>query len=375
MVGDVPQAEHDSQLTFSPTVTEDEGNVQPRCLECGYVLRGLSQARCPECGQSFDPADPTTFSWRPVFMRWKYWFPGLVLAGAGGAATLALFIVVGSFGAGLVIALPLAIGSILGYGVRVRPLVLIIGGLGLLAGMIMGLISGQLAGLFCGLILAASLAGPLLIGMLFGWVLRIQVRKTRFKQRFYLPMIALIILPGVVAGLEWCLGSPAPIEVVSTSRLMPFSAREVWDSLMFYEEVTHDPPALARIGLPRPLRTTGQIRGVGDIKVCVYDKGRLAKRVTVYEPGAYLGFDVVEQVGIEDRSVALLEGGFRIEALGPGRSRLTLTTVYQPLLAARWYWRPLEYAVAHSLHEHVLTGIELEAQRRRTLAWAGVAGP
>lgn len=31
------------------------------CLGCGYVLDGLSSDRCPECGRSFDSADPRTF--------------------------------------------------------------------------------------------------------------------------------------------------------------------------------------------------------------------------------------------------------------------------------------------------------------------------
>ncbi len=26
-----------------------------RCRECGYMLRGLVEARCPECGTAFDP--------------------------------------------------------------------------------------------------------------------------------------------------------------------------------------------------------------------------------------------------------------------------------------------------------------------------------
>lgn len=31
------------------------------CLKCAYDLRGLSEQRCPECGQPFDPADATTY--------------------------------------------------------------------------------------------------------------------------------------------------------------------------------------------------------------------------------------------------------------------------------------------------------------------------
>jgi hypothetical protein len=36
---------------------EDEAT----CLHCGYSLRGLRAARCPECGREFDPLDPSTF--------------------------------------------------------------------------------------------------------------------------------------------------------------------------------------------------------------------------------------------------------------------------------------------------------------------------
>lgn len=32
----------------------------PRCLSCDYPLVGLLEHRCPECGRTFDPADPRT---------------------------------------------------------------------------------------------------------------------------------------------------------------------------------------------------------------------------------------------------------------------------------------------------------------------------
>lgn len=31
------------------------------CLTCGYALHGLSEPRCPECGQPYDPKDTRTF--------------------------------------------------------------------------------------------------------------------------------------------------------------------------------------------------------------------------------------------------------------------------------------------------------------------------
>jgi len=37
-----------------------------RCLGCGYILENLPEPRCPECGRSFDPGDPTTFRGAPA---------------------------------------------------------------------------------------------------------------------------------------------------------------------------------------------------------------------------------------------------------------------------------------------------------------------
>lgn len=34
--------------------------MERRCLSCGYVIDGLPEDRCPECGRHFDLEDPTT---------------------------------------------------------------------------------------------------------------------------------------------------------------------------------------------------------------------------------------------------------------------------------------------------------------------------
>ena len=35
------------------------------CRQCRYTLHGLPESRCPECGTSFDPTNPSTFHDRP----------------------------------------------------------------------------------------------------------------------------------------------------------------------------------------------------------------------------------------------------------------------------------------------------------------------
>ncbi|MCO6439013.1 MAG: hypothetical protein J5J06_18115 [Phycisphaerae bacterium] len=41
------------------------------CKNCEYIIDGLPENRCPECGERFDPGDPTTFD---VMPRQRCWF-------------------------------------------------------------------------------------------------------------------------------------------------------------------------------------------------------------------------------------------------------------------------------------------------------------
>jgi len=43
--------------------------LEARCLTCGYLLRGLPEPVCPECGRRFDPLAPSTFDTKPPEQR------------------------------------------------------------------------------------------------------------------------------------------------------------------------------------------------------------------------------------------------------------------------------------------------------------------
>jgi hypothetical protein len=60
-----------------------------RCLGCGYILDGLPEPRCPECGRGFDPSRPSTYTTGPAPRGWWHVliaFAGVWLA-VGVAAT------------------------------------------------------------------------------------------------------------------------------------------------------------------------------------------------------------------------------------------------------------------------------------------------
>ena len=338
----------------------------PRCLGCGYVLENLPNTTCPECGRGFDFDDPDSYTLKPPFVRWRFWVPGLMLALGGGMALYLVVVGLSGFGMASTLVLPACVGAIIGYSCRVRVFLIVLVSLLAGTGLLFGLLSLSLVSLYCGLVLAGIALGPLIIGTLAGVGLRAALKRSRFDQRWHLPLIALLLLPMAWGVLERLFARPFASETVRTSRVINAPGREAWDAVVFYEDVPGDPPPLFRIGMPRPLYTSGSAAAVGDERTCVYDKGRLTKRVTALDPGRLLAFRVVEQ-GFERHAMTLAGGRFEFESADgeTARTRVTLSTTYRPHLGPRWCWRPFERWTVHMLHGHVLGGMAGKAGRPR----------
>jgi rRNA maturation protein Nop10 len=331
--------------------------LTPRCLNCGYVLLGLPEGQCPECGRPFDPAEPATFSTKPLFVRWRFWLPGVALAAFGGLILYVLLLAIAGWGVATSLVAPFCVGAIVGYGAKVGPLVLIVLALGVLGGVVMGLYGLGFLGVFCGTVAAIVALIPILLGAGCGLILRLKLRESHFDQRWYLPMLFLLI-PLTCAVMERAFATPRAVESVVTSVDIPAPVGRAWNGIMTYEEVHRRPPWLLRYGLPRPLYTHGSMARVGDTKVCVYSKGHLTKRITERVTQARLAFEVVEQDRIETDSVKLLGGSFEFHSLDLTHTRVDLITTYQPKLGPRFIWRPFERLAVHSLHRHVLAGMQ-----------------
>ena len=145
-------------------------------------------------------------------------------------------------------------------------------------------------------------------------------------------------------------------EAVETALHLNATPEEVWQGILFYEEVPRRPLWFLRIFLPRPIRTDGQKMRLGAIVRCTYDGGHLLKRITAVERARLVRFDVLEQrLGVED-CVSMRQGSYEIRAAEAG-SEVLLTTRYHSHLRPRWLWRPLERCLAHRVHRHILDGM------------------
>jgi hypothetical protein len=256
---------------------------------------------------------------------------------------------------------PFCIGAIVGYGCRARPIWLTPLALIAIGAAIAGLYSMSLVGIFCGIVLGIVALVPVLFGTAVGYMLRVALRASNFEQRWHLPLVGLLLAISLTASIDRATMRPHAIESVVTSIQMPAPVGRAWNAVMFYEEVRHPPPFLLRIGLPKPLRTYGKSESVGDVKFCIYNKGRLAKQVTRSEPQRLLAFDVIVQDRIENHSIRLTDGSFAFQPVGDNQTQVALTTSYQPKLGPRWIWRPAEELAVHTLHRYVLEGMQQRA--------------
>lgn len=336
----------------------------PRCLTCGYVLLGLPDGRCPECGREFDSDNPSTYSTRPLFVRWRFWLPGFLLAAGGGALLYTFIILFAGWGWAATLVAPFCVGATVGYGCRARPFVLVLLSLGALAIVVLTLYSLSFLGVFCATAVVVVALTPVLIGTACGVLLRVVLKASNFQQRHYLPLFTLAIATGLLAAVERAVFHGYAVESIVTAVDIPAPVGRAWNAVMFYEEVHHRPPLLLRMGLPRPLYTRGSTAAVGDRKVCVYSKGRLVKEVTQRVPERRLAFDVIGQEKIENNSVRLTGGSFDFTCAAPDTTHVELTTSYEPKLGPRWIWRPAERLAVHTLHRHVLEGMREKAMEQ-----------
>lgn len=344
------------------------------CLRCRHRLRPfrlheLEQPHCPECRLPYDPANPSTYETRPTPRRTLFWLAvaGLVALYGTVAYACVFFMDQSSpeqqLGTALFLAVPFSVGGLLGY--LVRPgiwLSLLLGLFGVTCIASLVLCMG-LHGMFCGATLAGIFIGPALVGACAGWLLRVAFYNCAWDGRRYFFLLGLAALPFATDLAERHL-FPLGIVVaeVRTEEVFPAPPQPAWDSIVFYEQVEHEPPWLLRLALPRPVRAEGSRAAVGDVTRCVYQKGHLVKRITERVEAERLEFLVIEQHLHFERDVTLLDGAFLLEPIDAQQTRVVLTTRYVRHLRPAWLWEGMERAVVHGLHRHVLEGMKRRLQ-------------
>jgi len=153
-----------------------------------------------------------------------------------------------------------------------------------------------------------------------------------------------------------------PSTSILTRMKFAASPERVWGGLMFYEQIEERPPLYLRLLLPVPIATEGSKSKVGDDVRCSYKGGHLLKRITRIDPGRHYGFEVVEQ-NLAVRGGLTLSGGcYTLRALPGGGTQVAVTTRYVSLRRPSWLWKPIEAAVCHMFHRHLLAAMRRKVE-------------
>jgi hypothetical protein len=155
-----------------------------------------------------------------------------------------------------------------------------------------------------------------------------------------------------------------PTTSVVTSMIFRAAPTEVWERLMFYEQIDQRPPLHLRLLLPTPIETAGRKSEIGDEARCLYEGGYLVKRVTQVDPGRCYAFEVAEQALVVGGGMTLSGGEYLINELARGRAEVRIVTRYASHRRPRWLWRPIEQAVCHSFHRHILRAMRRKVEVR-----------
>src|SRR5262249_51139548 len=251
--------------------------------------------RCAQCSLPYAPDNPETFSSVPHWLYWRQWLPGLVLGIVSGLIAYVVIWTYGRMDAALFIAVPLSMGTMLGYTIRARIWLTIFLTLFAVTTLTCGVTAMGLHGLFCGATLWMICVGPAFLGALLGLGLRVIFRNSAWDRRKYGFMLGIAVLPYAAWGTEELWPAEEEIAEVRTEMGFPAGPEPTWQSIVFYEQVEHEPPWLLRLALPRPVGTEGRKSAPGDIERCIYHKGHLVKQITDAVEPERLAFRVIEQ--------------------------------------------------------------------------------
>jgi Polyketide cyclase / dehydrase and lipid transport len=137
-----------------------------------------------------------------------------------------------------------------------------------------------------------------------------------------------------------------------------------------------------QLGLPEPQQSTVNCEGVGCERRCQFNQNiHFKEKITAYEPGKLLQFDVVSVVGHQNKITGvdphILPGGlyfdntkgeFKLTEVRPGVTRIEGTTWYHLQSSVNWYAKPYADVMLEAIHMRVLEHIKRLAEAKKQSA-------
>lgn len=236
----------------------------------------------------------------------------------------------------------------------------------LIGAVILILCAAAMEGIVCVVMAAPFGAALAFLGVLCGYFLaRTKAADGTLQSAAWLAIVAIVGLEG------W--NPPAPLESRTSSEIViAASPARVWAELHDIRDLPPSDNLLFRLGVAHPMGTATDGTGVGAARLCKLSTGEMPEIVTVWKPGQELRFQVLatppsmRELGFFGKTIdaahlhsayASLDGGFKLEALPDGRTRLVGESHYLLNIAPAAYWNlwtgPIVRMVQRRVLEHV----------------------
>jgi hypothetical protein len=241
----------------------------------------------------------------------------------------------------------------------------------LIGAVILILCAMAMEGVICVFMAAPFGAGLAFVGAVAGYFLAKNKRHDgALQSAAWLSIVALVALEG------W--NPPAPREdIASTQIVIDAPASRVWAELHDIRDLPPTNNLLFRFGVAHPMGTVTDGQGVGAARLCKLSTGDMPEIVTVWKPGQELRFKVLStpasmrELGLFGQTIdaahlhsayASLEGGFKLEALPDGRTRLTGESHYLLNIAPAAYWNLWTKEIVRMVQLRVLEHVKTRAE-------------
>ncbi len=241
----------------------------------------------------------------------------------------------------------------------------------LVGAVILILCAAAMEGIICVVMAAPFGAALALLGTVVGYYLaRRKVSDGTLQSAAWLAILAIVGLEG------W--HPPAPLEGTAASEIVVDApAERVWAELHDIRDLPPTDNLLFRFGVAHPLGTATDGRGVGAARLCKLSTGDMAEVVTIWKPGQELRFKVLStppsmrELGFFGKTIdaahlhsayASLEGGFKLEPLPGGRTRVVGESHYLLNIAPASYWNLWTVEIVRMVQRRVLEHVKNRAE-------------
>jgi len=183
----------------------------------------------------------------------------------------------------------------------------------------------------------------------------------------------------IVCAVGESIAPPAPLEdVVSSEVIINATPAQVWKQLKDIRDLPAPTEPLFVFGVAHPLEAyvVGE-GGVGAARVCRLSTGDMPERITVWKPEQELKFIVLDtpaamrEATIFGRDLdgahlhttyTSLDGGFRLEALPNGQTRLIGTSRYLLAITPASYWNLWTREIVSQVQLRVMNHVKAKAE-------------